>query len=202
MGGARPGQTWRDSGGGALRPHGRRRGVRGPSRAAGAARESAGTEDKAWTGTGLRGQDALVVEHNEATVEQLAQLDALPGPAAPTGGQGAVAPSGGRAARCVVGGHAAGVAAAEEQRQGRWGTPPRGLRPGWRVCEAAVVVGTERGQEGVGGLRRGDAAQAQFADEPILQGLPQALDAALGLGGAGGDDADPEALVSVSPLSP
>jgi hypothetical protein len=34
------------------------------------------------------------------------------------------------------------------------------------------------------------AAQAQFADEAILQGLPEALDAALGLRGVGGDEAD------------
>src|SRR5437773_1693009 len=60
--------------------------------------------------------------------------------------------------------------------------------------EAAVVVGAESGQERVGGLRRGDAVQTQFADEAILQSLPEALDAALGLRGAGGDEADAEGV--------
>ena len=58
--------------------------------------------------------------------------------------------------------------------------------------EAAVVVGEERGEEGVGGLQGGDAAQAEFDDEAILQGAPEALDAALGLRRAGGDEADAE----------
>ena len=58
--------------------------------------------------------------------------------------------------------------------------------------EAAVEVGEELGEEGIGGLEGGDAAQPQFADEAILQRLPEALDAALGLRGAGGDEADAE----------
>jgi hypothetical protein len=48
---------------------------------------------------------------------------------------------------------------------------------------APVVVDAERGQAGVGGLRRGATLRAELADEAILQGLPQPLDAARGLGG-------------------
>ena len=64
------------------RRHGRRRGVYGLSRPARAAWEGAGPEDKARAGTALRGEDPLVVEHDEAPVEQFSELDAEPGPAA------------------------------------------------------------------------------------------------------------------------
>src|SRR5207247_5290338 len=72
--------------------------------------------------------------------------------------------------------------------------PPGGSGARRGPGEAAVVVGAESGQERVGGLRRGDAVQTQFADEAILQSLPEALDAALGLRGAGGDEADAEGV--------
>jgi hypothetical protein len=71
-------------GGRALGPQRGRRGVRSTARPARAAREPARTEDKARPGTVLCGQDVLVVERDEPTVEQCAQLDTLTGPAAPS----------------------------------------------------------------------------------------------------------------------
>jgi len=53
--------------------------------------------------------------------------------------------------------------------------------------EARVEVSEEGGEKGIGRLERGDAAQTQLAHEAVLQGLPEALDAALGLGGMRGD---------------
>src|SRR5216683_1913048 len=50
-----------------------------------------------------------------------------------------------------------------------------------------VVVSEEGGEKGNGRLEHGDAAQTQLAHEAVLQGLPEALDAALGLGGMRGD---------------
>ena len=60
--------------------------------------------------------------------------------------------------------------------------------------EAPIVVGEELRQEGVGGLARGDAAQAEADDQAILQGAPQPFDAAFGLRRAGGDVADAEVV--------
>jgi hypothetical protein len=134
-----------------------------------------------------------VVEHDEPAVEQCPALDAQAGPAPAARARGQWQPAQPEA-RGVVLGDAAGIATAGEQGQLPGRGPPRGPRPRRRPGDAPVVVGAEGGQEGVGGLRRGDALQAKLADEVILQGLPQALDAPLGLGGAGGDEADPEAL--------
>jgi hypothetical protein len=60
--------------------------------------------------------------------------------------------------------------------------------------EPAVVVGEERGEAGVGRREGGDPLEAQLDDEAVLQGAPEALDAALGLGRAGGDEPDGEVL--------
>src|SRR6266851_2941739 len=62
---------------------------------------------------------------------------------------------------------------------------PRGSGGGPR--EARVEVSEEGGEKGIGRLERGNAAQTQLAHEAVLQGLPEALDAALGLGGMRGD---------------
>ena len=58
-----------------------------------------------------------------------------------------------------------------------------GRRIGGWVAELRVVVGHEPlAQIGVGGLERGDAGQAQFIDEPVLQRAIEPLAAAAGLG--------------------
>ncbi|MDR7593576.1 MAG: hypothetical protein QN132_11385 [Armatimonadota bacterium] len=83
----------------------------------------------------------------------------------------------------MIAGDDAGVAAAEEALEIAWRRAPGGDGLGRSVSEAAVEVGDELGQEGVGVFKRGDPAPAPLADEAILQGAPQALDAAFGLGG-------------------
>jgi hypothetical protein len=94
----------------------------------------------------------------------------------------------------VIAGHDRGVAAAEHAREiARRAAPGRGGLPRGDG-ESAVEVGDEGRQEGIGGLAGGDAAQAQFADQAILQRLPEAFDAALGLGALGGDVPDAEVL--------
>ena len=68
-----------------------------------------------------------------------------------------------------------------------------GRRIGGRVAEPRVVVGHEPlAQIGIGGLERGDAGQAQFIDEPVLQRAIEPLAAAAGLGRVGADMLDPQ----------
>src|SRR4029453_516604 len=193
MGRARSGATRGDGAGGTRRPGRRRWGGRDPSRRTRAAWKAAGPEDKAWAGTALRGEDTLVVKHDEAAIEQLAQLDSVAGPAPTVRSRRQLHPAEAEA-HGVVGGDAAGIAAAEDQGQRLGGAAPCGLRPGGQAREAAIEVGPESRQKGIGVLKRGEVLQAQFADEAILQGLPEALDAAFGLGGAGGDEGNAEGL--------
>ena len=54
------------------------------------------------------------------------------------------------------------------------------------------MVGEIGRQEGLGGRDGRDPVEAQLGDEAILQGVPEALDAALGLGRVRGDVADAE----------
>src|SRR5580704_4458474 len=51
-----------------------------------------------------------------------------------------------------------------------------------RASEAAVVIGQEAAQDLVGGVQIDGTGQTQFAGEPILEGAPETLDGALGLG--------------------
>src|SRR6266849_1287622 len=92
----------------------------------------------------------------------------------------------------VCGGSQARVATARGGGGCGGGGAPGGGGGGGSPGEAVVEVGQELGEEGIGGLEGGDAAQPQFADETVWQGLPEALDAALGLGGARGDETDAE----------
>src|SRR5260370_18774779 len=84
------------------------------------------------------------------------------------------------------------VTAAQQEGEIARGGPPGGRRVGRDSREAPVQVEEEFGQKSVGDLQRADAAQPQFAREPILQGAPEALDAAFGLGRAGLEIADAE----------
>src|SRR5437899_11686804 len=114
------------------------------------------------------------------------------------GGAGAGAPGnldpGRPEADRVVAGDDARIATAEEpiERAGR--PPPDAGRVSRGPGEAAVEVGEEGGQVGIGRLEGGDPAEAQLADEAVLQGLPQTLDAPLGLRGGGLDIAGAEFL--------
>ena len=60
--------------------------------------------------------------------------------------------------------------------------------------KAAIEVGEEGGEEGVGGLEGREAAEPELDDEAVLQGAPEAFDAALGLRRAGRDVADAEVV--------
>src|SRR5712692_8747236 len=60
------------------------------------------------------------------------------------------------------------------------------------TTEAPVVVGQEAAEDLVGGVEVSRAGEAEFAGEAILEGAPQALDAALGLWAVGGDVGDTE----------
>src|SRR4030095_5951197 len=184
MGRARSGATRGDGAGGTRRPGRRRWGGRDPSRRTRAAWKAAGPEDKAWAGTALRGEDTLVVKHDEAAIEQLAQLDSVAGPAPTVRSRRQLHPAEAEA-HGVVGGDAAGIAGARDQGQrlggaAPWGlraggrgreagAAPCGLRPAGQAREAAIEVGPESRQKGIGVLKRGEVLQAQFADEAILQ---------------------------------
>ena len=58
--------------------------------------------------------------------------------------------------------------------------------------EAAVVVDAEVLQHGVGLVQSGSPGEAKFADQTVLTGAPDPLDAAFGLGRVGGDLRDAE----------
>jgi hypothetical protein len=89
-------------------------------------------------------------------------------------------------------GHDARIAATQDRGQIAGRTPPGRGRVGGGPRKARGEVGEELGEEGVGALDGVEAPQAQLGDEAILQGLPEAFDAALGLRGAGGDEPDAE----------
>ena len=67
--------------------------------------------------------------------------------------------------------------------------------------EAAVVVGQEAAQHGVGADQIGGAGQAKFAGEAVLKSAPEAFDASLGLRRVGGDVGDAELLEGATELS-
>ena len=67
--------------------------------------------------------------------------------------------------------------------------------------KAAIVVGDERTQHGVGGVEVTSLGQAQFTAQAILQQAPEAFDAALGLGRVGGEEGDAELLEGAAELS-
>lgn len=133
-------------------------------------------------GRGLGGEAGAVCEDEEPAVEALAQVHA----AARVGAAaGQLHPAGPR--RTVLSWATRRVyrqlSPAAIARGRALGAP--GVSGGPR--EARVEVSEEGGQKGIGRLERGDAAQTQLAHEAVLQGLPEALDAALGLGGMRGD---------------
>ena len=66
--------------------------------------------------------------------------------------------------------------------------------------EAAIVVGDERAQHGVGGVDVTRLGQAQFTVQAILQQAPEAFNAAFGLGRMGGDKGDAELLERAAEL--
>src|SRR5580693_2419766 len=80
------------------------------------------------------------------------------------------------------------------------GGAPGGLHVAGPTGEAAVVVGDENAQHGVGGVQIAGLRQPEFAGEAILEHAPEAFDAAFGLRAAGGDKGDAELLQSAAEL--
>src|SRR5271165_7167498 len=77
---------------------------------------------------------------------------------------------------------------------------PCGLQGAGSAGEAAVVVGEEPAQHGVGGVQIASLSEAQFAAQTILEHAPETFDAAFGLGAAGCDEGDAELLQRASEL--
>jgi hypothetical protein len=140
----------------------------------------AGAEHEFSGGGGLRGEAVAIGEDEEAAIEALAQLEA----AAHVGPPPRQLYPAGAEAEGVVVGDGAGVATAQPRSELPRGGTPRGPRVGGGPGEACVEVGEELRQEGVGRLHGADAAQAQLADEAVLQGLPEAFDAPPWLAGS------------------
>jgi hypothetical protein len=67
--------------------------------------------------------------------------------------------------------------------------------------KAAVVVGQEDAQHGVGGVQIASLSQAQLAAQPILKDAPETFDAAFGLRTAGSNEGDAELFQRASELS-
>ena len=78
---------------------------------------------------------------------------------------------------------------------------PCGLQIARAAGEAAVVVGHEDSQHGVGGVEIARLSQAEFAAQTILQYAPEAFDAAFGLGTAGGNEGNAELIERATELS-
>ncbi len=154
-------------------------------------RQPPGTE-LAWIGRCRSERDAPpVVADPQAAVEALLDGDRSPGPAPTIGSprQGEVAA---RPADRAVPTDPAPIVEAEDGVGAEVVGPraPGRLGVGGGHGEPRVVPVEEAGQEGVGVLERGDPGQAQFRDEPILEGAPQPLDPTLGLGRVGPDPGD------------
>src|ERR1700730_651069 len=66
--------------------------------------------------------------------------------------------------------------------------------------EALIIIGAEAGEDLVGGVEIAGLGEAEFADQTVLAGAPDALDAAFGLGRVGGDLLNAEFLQSPSQM--
>jgi len=100
----------------------------------------------------------------------------------------------------VIARHHAAVAAGEDAVEIAWRRAQRRTRFARITGPAAVVTGHELGQVGGRRRQRGVALEAQLGSEAVLERGPQALDATLGLGAGGGDEADREFLDYVAEL--
>jgi hypothetical protein len=130
-----------------------------------------------------------VIVDEEPAIDAFPDVDAAPGVGAAMGAARDLDET--RAeADGVVAGHAARVAAAQPVGEIARRAAPGGGRVGGRLGKAAVVVGEIGLQERVGRGHGRDRVEAQLRDEPILEGGPEPLDAALGLGRVRGDVAD------------
>ena len=100
----------------------------------------------------------------------------------------------------VVASHHAPVATGQHAVEGSRGGAPRGDTLARRTGEPRPAAREERRQEGVERLQGADAVQRQFGGQAVLEGLPVALDAALGFGAVSRDVADAELLEHLAEL--
>lgn len=77
---------------------------------------------------------------------------------------------------------------------------PCGLHVAGAAGEAAIVVGQEVAEHGVGRVQIASLSQTEFAGEAVLQDAPEAFDAAFGLRAAGGNEGDAELIESAAEL--
>ena len=77
---------------------------------------------------------------------------------------------------------------------------PCGLHFAGAAGEAAVVVGEEQAEHGIGGAQIASLSEAQLAAQTILEYAPETFDAAFGLGTASGDEGDAELFEGASEL--
>ena len=148
-------------------------------------------------------EEKLVSAKNaQSAIELMREFDGFSGIAAMTG-QGRQRHGERTQGDGVIGTDDALVAQAEAARkiEAAWqgAEVPSGIGGG--AGEALVVVGTELGEHGIGVLHGGGADEAEFADQTVLAGAPDAFDAALGLRRVGGDLFDAELVESASELS-
>jgi hypothetical protein len=132
-----------------------------------------------------------MVEDGDAAIEALVDLDDRFGVVALVRAGQELDLCGPERDRVVVA-HGALVFEAED-RLGVEAGGPGPIGSGWvrrRLGEAGVVTREEVSQEGIGSFAVGDAGQAQFGAQAILERAKEPLDTALGLGAAGGDPVD------------
>ena len=130
-------------------------------------RRPARHEAEGGAGGGLGGQHGVLIDRQEAPIEEFAELDAAAGVGAPARARGDLQPA--RAeADGVVAGDRHRVAAAEDPVEVPRRPPPDGDRGGGGPREAPVVVGDELRQEALGGLERREAAQPEFTGQAVL----------------------------------
>src|SRR4029453_6128190 len=140
-------------------------------------------------GRRLHGEEGVLIEDDETAIEELAQFDATAGVGVAAGAGRDLEPAGAQP-HGVVPRDDPRVAAAQDALEIARGRPPRGrgLRGGTR--EALNEAGQELREKRVGLLEGLERAQAKFTDKAALQGTPEALDAACGLGRLRGDESD------------
>lgn len=142
-------------------------------------------------GQSLGGETVTAREDGEGAIEPLVDLDGGPsiGPAPSIGEDLEVMRS---EAHGVVVAHAATVL--EAAHRGEIETVRDGTKGGGSLrrgaSEALIMAGQIGREEGIGTGEIVDPGEAQFADQAILEGAPEALDAALGLGRGGRDPLD------------
>ena len=128
-------------GGEAWQALGQRSGATDATRASVAARRAAGLEDKRGAGRRRLATDNLVVQDDDAAVEQFADVDGEPG----VGASAAEMHQAGAEPHGVVPGDDAAVATAENLREIPGRSAPDGLAVGGRFAEAPIEVGDELG---------------------------------------------------------